>query len=150
MTEKEVSVAQRASKISLGLVLKRRRRQLELTQTQVAARVGCRPNYIGYLEADARHPRSQVVAKLAKALDLDQRELFFLANPQTRALIAPEHPQPEAAWERFKANRGLHARHGITRSELAALESVATLGDVRNERDFLFILQTIRQALTDE
>lgn len=143
-------MAQRASKISLGSVLKRRRRQLELTQTQVAARVGCRPNYIGYLEADARHPRPQVVAKLAKALDLDQRELFFLANPQTRALIAPEHPQPEAAWERFKANRGLHARHGITRSELAALESVATLGDVRNERDFLFILQTIRQALTDE
>ncbi len=143
-------MAQRGEKISLGSVLKRRRRQLELTQTQVAAKVGCRPNYIGYLEADARHPRPAVVAKLAKVLDLDPRELFFLANPHTRSLITPERPQPEAAWERFKANRGLHARHGITRSELAALRGIAALGEVRSQRDFLFILQTIRQALSDE
>ena len=143
-------MAQRGNKISLGSVLKRRRRQLELTQTQVAAKVGCRPNYIGYLEADARHPRPAVVAKLAKALDLDPRELFFLANPHTRALITPERPQPEGAWERFKSNRGLHARHGITRSELTALQGVTALGQVRSQRDFLFILQAIRQALSDE
>jgi transcriptional regulator with XRE-family HTH domain len=140
----------REKTLSLGAVLKRRRRQLDLTQTQVAAKVGCRPNYIGYLETDVRHPSPAVVAKLAKALDLDHQELFFLANPQTRALIAPERPEPELAWERFKANRRLHTRHGITRAELGALERVAALGPVRSQRDFLFILQSIRQALSDD
>jgi transcriptional regulator with XRE-family HTH domain len=123
---------------------------LELTQAQVAAKVGCRANYIAYLESDARHPRPAMIAKLAKALDLDQRELFFMANPQTRALIAPERPQPESAWGRFRANRALHTRHGITGAELAALESIATLGPVQSQRDFLFVLQAIRQALLNE
>jgi len=136
--------------VTLGAVLKRRRRQLDLTQTQVAAKVGCRPNYIGYLEGDARHPSPKVVSKLAKALDLDEREIFFLANPHTRALISPERPEPESAWERFRTNRGLHTRHGITARELAALKVIAALGSVRSQRDFLFVLQTIRQALTDE
>lgn len=143
-------MARNANKLSLGAVLKRRRHQLELTQAEVAAKVGCRANYIGYLEADARHPSPSVIAKLAKVLDLDQRELYFLANPQTRALITTERAAPDTAWERFKADRGLHARHGVTRAELAALERVATLGPVRSHRDFLFILQTIRQALTDD
>jgi len=143
-------MARTTNKITLGAVLKRRRRQLELTQAQVAAKVGCRPNYVGYLEADARHPSPGVVAKLAKVLDLDQRELYFLANPQTRALIGSERPEPDSAWEHFKTDRGLHARHGITRAELAALGGVAALGPVRSRRDFLFILQSIRQALTDD
>ena len=143
-------MARRGEELSLGAVLKRRRRQLEVTQSDVAAKVGCRPNYIGYLEANERHPSPAVVAKLAKALDLDQQELFFLANPQARAMMAPERPEPESAWDAFKANKRLHTRHGITKAELAALANVANLGDVRSQRDFLFILQAIRQALTDE
>lgn len=142
--------ARRSHESSLGIVLKRRRRQLELTQSEVAKRVGCRPNYIGYLEADVRHPSMTIVAKLAKALDLDERELFFLANPQTRALIAPDHPPPESAWRRFKGNRSLHTRNGITPAEITTLERIATLGPVRSQRDFLFILQIIRQAVRDE
>jgi transcriptional regulator with XRE-family HTH domain len=140
----------RSRELSLGAVLKRRRLQLEMTQAQVAAKVGCRPNYIGYLEANERHPSAGVVAKLAKVLDLDRQELFFLANPQARAMIAPEISVNASAWERFKGNRRLHTRHGITRAELTTLREVAALGPVRTQRDFLFILQTIRQALTDE
>ncbi len=136
--------------ISLGVVLRRRRYQLNLTQAQVAAKAGCRPNYIAYLESDTRRPSAEVIRKLGKALDLDARELFFLAHPQARAVIAPERPQPGSAWERFKANRGLHARHGITRSELRALEGVAALGQIRSERDLLFVLQVIRQALAND
>jgi len=143
-------VKRNAKALSFGSVLKRRRHQLELTQAQVAAKVGCRANYIAYLESDARHPRPAMIVKLAKALDLDQRELFFLANPQTRAMIAPEAPQQESAWERFKANRALHTRHGITAAELAALQGVATLGPVQTQRDFLFILQAIRQSLLSD
>lgn len=140
----------RQAGVSLGAVLRRRRLQLELTQRQVADRVGCRSNYIGYLEADVRRPSPEIVKKLASVLDLDAQELFFLAHPQARALVAPAEPTSDTAWHRFKANKRLHTRYGITSRELSALEAIAALGPVRSQRDFLFILQAVRQALTEE
>lgn len=140
-------MARGAKGLSLGAVLRERRRQLELTQAQVAAKIRCQPNYVGYLEADQRRPSATVIARLAKALDLDSSELYFLAHPQAGALIGRERTDPESAWEKFKGNKPLHTRHTITAAELAALGRVAALGPVRTERDFLFILQTIRQAL---
>lgn len=135
---------------SLGSVLKQRRRQLEMTQAQVASKVGCRANYIGYLESGARRPSANIVLRLAKVLDLDAQELFLMANPQVRTVMGSESEAHTSPWERFKKNKRLHTRHGITRAELSALERVAMLGSVRNQRDFLFILQTIRQALSDD
>jgi hypothetical protein len=44
----------------------------------------------------------------------------------------------------------MHTRQGITRKELTTLENIAAMGSVRTQRDFLFILQVIRQALTEE
>ncbi len=135
---------------ALGSLLRQRRRQLDLTQAQVAAKVGCRANYVGYLESGARHPSPTMVVRLAKTLDLDPQELLLLANPQVRAAMTTPFDSRASAWQQFKANKQLHTRNCITRAEIAALERVATLGPVRNQRDFLFILQTIRQALTDE
>jgi transcriptional regulator with XRE-family HTH domain len=135
----------------LGTILRRRRRQLELTQQQVARRVGVRANYIGYLERDMRRPSTAVLAKLAKVLDLDREELFFLAHPQVRSFIRTEVPNPrQPAWDAFRINKRLHTRHGITRGELKVLQHVSALGPVRTSRDYLFILQAIRQSLQDE
>lgn len=136
---------------SLGMILRRRRRQLELTQQQVARRVGVRANYVGYLERDMRRPSTAVLVTLAKVLDLDREELFFLANPQVRDFIHTEAPDPQqSAWQSFRANKRLHTRHGITHAELKALQHVSALGAVRTSRDYLFILQAIRQALQPE
>lgn len=137
------------SKVTLGSILKRRRQQLNMTQADVAKKVGCRPNYIGYLEAGARRPSPGLVTQLAKALDLSAQELFLLANPIIRNVMEPQAPTRESVWSRFKANRRLHTRNGITAAELRALEGVSKLGSVGSERDFLFILQAIRQALAD-
>lgn len=127
-----------------------RRRQLDLTQAQVAKKVGCRPNYIGYIESGQRRPSHKLLFRLARALDLDAQELFLTAFPGVREVVAPEAETRASAWENFRSNKRLHTRHGVTRAELSALEGVATLGPVRSQRDFLFILQTIRQALADE
>lgn len=140
----------RQKKMSLGPVLRRRRHQLALTQARVGSRVGCRANYIGYLESDVRHPSQKLLLKLARVLDLDAQELFLLANPQMREVVAPKAEVDVSTWDKFKANKRLHTRHGVTKAEIAALENLAALGPVRSERDFLFILQTIRQALTPE
>jgi len=136
---------------SLGTILRRRRQQLELTQHQVARRVGVRANYVGYLERDMRRPSTAVLVKLAKVLDLDREELFFLANPLVRGFIHTAAPDPQqSAWQSFRTNRRLHTRHSITHAELKALQQISTLGPVRSSRDYLFILQAIRQALQAE
>jgi transcriptional regulator with XRE-family HTH domain len=130
------------------MILRRRRRQLELTQQHVARRVGVRANYVGYIERDMRRPSTAVLVKLAKVLDLDREELFFLANPQVREFIHTTAPDPrQSAWERFRADTRLHTRHGVTQAELKALQHVSALGRVHDPRDYLFILQAIRQAL---
>ncbi len=136
---------------TLGTVLRRRRRQLEITQQEVARKVGVRANYVGYLERDMRRPSTPVLVKLAKTLDLDREELFFLAHPQVRNFIHTEAPDPkQSAWDSFRGNKRLHTRHGITHAELKVLQHVSALGAVRATRDYLFILQAVRQALQDE
>ena len=65
----------RKKRTPFGDTIFRRRRQLELTQSDVAAKTGCRPNYIGYLESAARLPSPKLTKRLAKALDLDPQEL---------------------------------------------------------------------------
>src|SRR5262249_9348723 len=104
-----------------------------------------------YLERDLRRPSTAVLAKLAKVLDLDREELLFLAHPHMRTFIRADAPDPSAsAWERFRENKRLQTRHGITRAELKVLQHVSRLGRVQTVRDYLFILQAIRQALQGE
>ena len=54
-------------------------------------RVNVSVAYVGHLESGKRHPSDKLIAKLADALDLDKRELFFLANPAAKvfSLEAP-------------------------------------------------------------
>lgn len=136
-------------KPTFGSVIKARRRHLGMTQAQVAKKVGCRPNYIGYLESMARRPSQKLLLRLAKTLGLDAGELFLLANPAVRAvMVAAETPKD--AEQAFFTNRALHTRHGITRGELNALSAAANLGKIRSVRDFLHILQAIRMSLMVE
>ena len=141
-------MANRNRATTLGAVLRQRRRQLDITQQQVARRVGVRANYIGYLERNMRHPSTSVLAKLARVLDLDREELFFLANPRARDFIRTEVSDPkQTVWQEFRGNKRLLSRHGISTAELKVLEQASALGSVHSSRDYLFILQVIRQAL---
>lgn len=133
---------------SFGSVIRARRRELNLTQEELARRIKASVPYIGHLETGKRHPSERVVTRLAEVLALDARELFFLANPGIKRLVVQE-PQPTATsvWEAFRNNESFHRLHKITEQELHALSQVALLGEIRSPRDFLFILNTIRQAL---
>ena len=51
-----------------GRVIRERRRQLDLTQEEVAQRIETSVPYIGHLEAAKRHPSRKVVVKLSEAL----------------------------------------------------------------------------------
>src|ERR1700731_3250201 len=105
----------RTKERSFGQVLRDRRRQLDLTQEEVARRIKTSTPYIGHLESAKRHPSDKIVTRLAEVLGLDRRELFFLANPRAQALLSPEVESPaESAWEDFRKNEQLRRVHNVT------------------------------------
>jgi transcriptional regulator with XRE-family HTH domain len=131
-----------------GQVIRDRRRQSELTQRQVAKRVGTSTPYVGHLESGKRHPSDEIVTRLADALGFDRRELFFLANPKAKELLHPEEPvKASSAWEEFRRDEKLRRIHNINAKEMNMLSQVALMGQVRSSRDFIYVLNTVRQAL---
>src|SRR5262249_50282108 len=129
-------------------IIRQRRRQLDLTQEEVARRIRVSVPCIGHLEANKRHPSEKVVVKLADVLGLDPRELFLLANPKAKALFSEQlDSDNRKAWDTFSKDQNLRKLHNITDQEMETLSGVAMMGEVRSPRDFLFILNTIRQAL---
>ncbi len=128
--------------------IRSRRRSLDLTQEEVARRIGTTTPYIGHLESGKRHPSEKVVVKLADALGMDRAELFLLANPRAEAIIARREQSSHAsAWEEFRKDKRLQRVHNISAEEMDLFSRVELLGRVRSPRDFLFILNTVRQAL---
>ena len=135
---------------SFGEAVYERRRQLGMTQEEVAKKVKVEANYIGYLERGLRHPSNKVLAKLADILDLNKEEIYFLANPSVRDFLEkPLVASQVSAWQAFAKDKGLRRRYSITPREMKVLSQVSTLGPVRSIRDMLFVLQAIRQAVRD-
>ena len=121
-------------------VIRERRRHLDLTQEEVARRIDTSVPYVGLLEAGRRHPSAKVVTKLADVLGL--------ANPTAKNLVSPPvDSNTPSAWAAFSEDENMRRIHSITDREMETLSQVALMGDVRSSRDFVFILNTIRQAL---
>ena len=136
-------------KAAFGEVIRERRRHANLTQREVADRIATSTPYIGHLESGKRHPSEEIVARLADVLGFDPRELFFLANPKAHAIVAaPAETSTTSAWEEFRRNNHLQRSMRVTAQEMEMLAGVAMMGQVRSARDFLYILNTVRQALT--
>jgi transcriptional regulator with XRE-family HTH domain len=143
----DVSVAG-AKALDLGEVIRRRRRELDLTQEEVASRIKTSTPYVGHLESGKRHPSDKIVARLAEVLGLDQRELFFLANPNAQALLSAEPEREEdSALEQLRKNDQLRRVHNVSNDELNMLSQVALLGEIRSSRDLIYILNTVRHAV---
>src|SRR5438876_11842096 len=97
-----------------GQVIRDRRRQLDLTQEEVARRIKTSTPYVGHLEAGKRHPSDKVIGRLAEVLGLERRELFFLANPAALELVRTESDQQRLSpWEEFKRDDRIRRLHNI-------------------------------------
>src|SRR5215213_10285993 len=88
--------------ISLGQWIKRRRKASDLTQDELAQRVGCSLETIRKIEADARRPSRQIAERLADQLGLvaDERVAFVKAaraELATDQLAPPTHMVPQPA-----------------------------------------------------
>jgi transcriptional regulator with XRE-family HTH domain len=61
--------------VKIGAQLREAREQALLTQEELAARAGLQPFTISRIETDKVEPRFSTIRKLAKALDMDPKEL---------------------------------------------------------------------------
>ncbi|MFZ2059884.1 MAG: helix-turn-helix transcriptional regulator [Candidatus Binatus sp.] len=132
---------------NFGEVIRTRRRELNLTQDEIAARIKISTPYIGHLESGKRHPSDKILTKLGEVLGLDNRELFFLANPHAQALISEPVSAEGSSWEQFQKNEKLQRIHNVTPDEMQILSQVALMGDIQSPRDLIYILTTIRHAV---
>ncbi len=142
-------------KETLGSVLRRQREAFALTQRELARKLGVKASHIAYLENGRRRPSLSLLSRIADTLGLDKQRLFLLAHPEARALVteraeAPRAQRPDHAWRKFVSDRALLARNKVTPRELRVLSKVNLLGRVSGPRQFLFILNSIRQAVDEE
>src|SRR6202040_1837050 len=102
MTESEQDMMAKRKDRTFGQVIRDRRRQLDLTQQEIARRIKTSTPYVGHLESSKRHPSDKVLSRLAEVLGLDRRELFFLANPRAVELLKTnDSGNKKPAWEEF-------------------------------------------------
>lgn len=149
------SASGRGAGKGLGKALQKRRHELALTQRQLAARVGVKAAHIAYIEGDRRRPSLGLLSRIADALGFDREKLFTLAHPEASLLIRPKRQvkvssEKDEAWMKFTRDRSLLARHQVKTNELKILAQVNLLGRVSAPRNYMFILNAIRQAVEEE
>jgi transcriptional regulator with XRE-family HTH domain len=143
-------------KKTLGQVLKSQREMLGLTQRELALKLEVKPSHVAYLEKDRRRPSLGLVSRIADVLGLEKEPLFLLAHPEAsmlltgrRDVVVPSR-NPEQVWRDFAGNKAMLARHNVKPRELKVLSQVNLLGKIGSPRQFLFILNAIRQAVEEE
>ena len=138
----------RRNERTFGQVIRERRRQLDLTQQEVAGSISTSTPYIGHLEAGKRHPSDKLLHRLAQVLGLDPSDLFFLANPRALDFLRPKETlTKQSAWEEFRKDLRFRRLHKVSDEEADILSRVALMGETKSPRDFFYILNTIRFAL---
>src|SRR5512147_689371 len=80
--------------LSFGTWIKRRRKAMDLTQDDLARRIGCSHETIRKIEGDARRPSRQIAALLAEHLALSSEERHDFIRCARADLRADRLPPP--------------------------------------------------------
>jgi transcriptional regulator with XRE-family HTH domain len=141
-------------KTELGGLIRRQREAFRLTQRELALKLGVKASHVAYIEGGMRRPSLSLVRRLADTLGLNKQKILLMTYPEARYLLAtppkPSPGKPDAAWRQFAGNRAMLARHSITPAELKILREVSSLGRVAAPRNLLFVLNAIRQAVSED
>ena len=111
---------------SFGQWIRHRRKGVDLTQQELAQRVGCSLSLVIKIEADERRPSRQVAESLAKHLEIpsEQRELFLKIARQEKGTASLESITPFSAPQTaFTDRRSWHNRLPISPTTLVGREN---------------------------
>jgi transcriptional regulator with XRE-family HTH domain len=142
------------SEVTFGKVLKQARQSLGLSQQTLARKLGVRASHVGYLEQGRRRPSLRLLKSLADTLGVDKERLFLLSHPEAKDLIEDRarkrrDARTRNAFQELVADKAALVRNGVTSNELKVLSHITLLGAVLEPRDYLFILNSIRQAVKE-
>jgi transcriptional regulator with XRE-family HTH domain len=133
---------------SLGQVLREWRQEAGLTQRAAAAIIGVNASHITNIERDKRKPSMLVLSKIASLMNVDARAMYILIWPEAGELLGQtEQPTRIDAWPLFSRNHSLLRRWSVTSSEMRFLRRLNQLGVVTRPGSYLFVLNSVRQAI---
>jgi hypothetical protein len=76
-----------------------------------------------------------------------EREFIYVLNAVRIAIHRAPEDHVGSPWEQFKDDDLLRRLHSISDAEMEFLSHVGSLGEVRSEREFLYILNAARQTM---
>lgn len=139
---------------TFGTYIKKNRLELDLTQAELAKKLGLTQNYIAYLEQDKRKPSNEIVKKISEVLNLSLERLYSLVNPDLETMFARRSSDAielmNPVLQELKKDKELMKQYHITPAEINLLNSIKAKGKIKNRNDYVFILMTLRQVLKDD
>jgi putative transcriptional regulator len=139
-------------KNGLGRLIKDKRKELNLTQRELAKRLGVQASHVAYLENGKRKPSLALMLRLEQALGVSRRRIFLLSHPEAASVVNPSdgaapHEQPADKWRRSFSDRAFLKRHRVTRRELLVFKELGNIGYILSRHQKLAILTLIREPL---
>jgi transcriptional regulator with XRE-family HTH domain len=132
-----------------GDIICTRRHEFRFSQRHLANLIKVSGAYVSRLEAGQGHPSPRLVMKIAEELLLDQRKLIALVSPRIAKMLGPDEDQEvRSAWETFRNDTQLRRLYKITFQELDLLRQISTMGSISRSADFIYILTSVRNALS--
>lgn len=133
-------------------MLHTRRRELRLTQDEVARRIGVHANYIGYLEKGARRPGEKTLTALCRLMNLDRLKVLRALRPAFRdvAIGAAEAPGGGAlpdGLEELRRDTSTRRRLRILDQDIRNLAVLQEFGTVKDKAGYLEFLELMREIV---
>ena len=138
------------SQSTLGQLLKKQRKEIGLSQQELALKLGVKAGQVAQLEGDCGpRPSFQLLSRVAGILGMEKDRLFQLAECGARSSAGVRRPVSrtgDKVWGAFARNRALLDSHNIKPQELKALSEVSLMGKITKSEALLFILDAIRES----
>ena len=133
-------------------MLHARRRELRMTQDEVARRIGVHANYIGYLEKGARRPGDKTLGALCRLMNLDRLKVMKALRPAFRDVAigpadAPGGGSLPPLLEELRRDTSTRRRHRILDQDIRNLTVLDAIGTVGDKAGYVRFLEVIREIV---
>jgi hypothetical protein len=75
------------------------------------------------------------------------REFIYVLSEVRQAISPTLNDHLHSCWKQFKNDHRIRRLYNISDDEMKFLSGVASLGEVRSARDFIFVLNAVRQTM---
>lgn len=127
-----------------------RRRELKLTQDEVAQKIGVHANYIGYLEKGVRRPSNKTLTALCRLMNLDRRKVLLTLRPLFKDVVIGANEAPggitfSPELEELRRDTSTRRKHRISDEDIRNLTVLTLFGSVREKSGYVRFLNMMRE-----